>query len=274
MLHRKYHPAPPLGDFVQWLWLYEGFARPAHERERLLPDGSVEVVFNLAEDKIRLYDRENTDKFRTIGGSVICGPHSQFFVIDTAEQDVVAGIHFKPGGAYPFLKMPSSELQNRHAGLEEIWGPLAGLVREQLLAAKTPEERLRVLERALWLAAGGTLGRHPAVAFALNAFGGAPGVRTIAEVTQQIGLSARRFIEVFHKEVGLTPKLFCRVRRFQKVLPHIQRGRAVDWAQIALDCGYYDQAHFIHDFQAFSGINPSAYLAACTPHLNHVPMGS
>jgi AraC-like DNA-binding protein len=272
MLFRTYHPAPPLGDFVEVLWLYEGFARPAHERERLLPDGSVEVVFNLAEDKIRLYDRENTEKFRTFHGSIISGPHTQFFVIDTAEQDVVAGIHFKPGGAYPFLKMPSGELHNQHVGLEEIWGPLAGLVREELLGAKTADERLRILERGLWLAAGGALGRHPAVAFALNEFSRAPGERKIAEVTNQIGLSARRFIEVFHKEVGLTPKLFCRVRRFQKVLPHIQREREIDWAQIALECGYYDQAHFIHDFQAFSGINPRAYLAACTPHLNHVPM--
>jgi AraC-like DNA-binding protein len=175
-------------------------------------------------------------------------------------------------GAYPFLKKPSGELHNQHVGLEEIWGPLAGLVREQLLAARTPEARLKILERGLWLAAGGALGRHPAVAFALNEFRSTPGERTIAEVTNQIGLSARRFIEVFHKEVGLTPKLFCRVRRFQKVLPHIQRGREIDWARIALECGYYDQAHFIHDFQAFSGINPSAYLAACTPHLNHVPM--
>jgi AraC-like DNA-binding protein len=272
MLFRSYHPAPPLGDFIEVLWLYEGFARPVHERERLLPDGSVEVVFNLAEDNIRLYDRENTDKFRTFHGSIISGPHSQFFVIDTAEQDVVAGIHFKPGGAYPFLKMPSGELHNQHVGLEEIWGPLAGLVREQLLGAKSPGERLRILERGLYLAAGGTLGRHPAVAFALNEFRGAPGERKIAEVTNQIGLSARRFIEVFHKEVGLTPKLFCRVRRFQKVLPHIRSGIEIDWVQIALECGYYDQAHFIHDFQAFSGINPSAYLAACTPHLNHVPM--
>jgi hypothetical protein len=76
MLFRTYHPGPPLGDFVEVLWLYEGFARPAHERERLLPDGSVEVVFNLAEDKIRLYDRENTDKFRTFHGSIISGPHT------------------------------------------------------------------------------------------------------------------------------------------------------------------------------------------------------
>jgi AraC-like DNA-binding protein len=72
--------------------------------------------------------------------------------------------------------------------------------------------------------------------------------------------------------VGLTPKLFCRVRRFQRVLRRIGTGRPVEWAAVAVDCGYFDQAHFIRDFHAFSGINPSAYLAGRTEHLNHVPL--
>ena len=71
---------------------------------------------------------------------------------------------------------------------------------------------------------------------------------------------------------SVTPKLFCRVRRFQQVLRLIGSGRPVAWAAVAADCGYFDQAHFIHDFRAFSGINPSTYIAQRTEHLNHVPM--
>ncbi len=70
----------------------------------------------------------------------------------------------------------------------------------------------------------------------------------------------------------MSPKLFCRVRRFQKVLRMISGGRGLDWAEIALTCGYFDQSHFIHDFQAFSGINPSSYLADHIEHMNHVPI--
>jgi len=62
------------------------------------------------------------------------------------------------------------------------------------------------------------------------------------------------------------------VRRFQQALTTVHGTKQVDWTQVALDCGYYDQAHFIHDFQSFSGMTPSAYLAAATPHLNHVPL--
>src|SRR3984893_9100332 len=96
-----------------------------------------------------------------------------------------------------------------------------------------------------------------------------PETQKIAAVADRIGLSARRFIDVFRKEVGLTPKLFCRVRRFQKVLRLVQRGRPVAWADVALDCGYYDQAHFIHDFRAFSGLTPTAYLQVWGEHLHY-----
>ena len=272
MLYHRYTPPPPLRQFVDVIWLYEGSTLPSHEKERLLPDGSTELVFNLAEDKIRLYDRENTNRFQAFCGSVICGPHSQFFVIDTAEQSAVAGVHFKPGGAFPFLGIPTSQLHNLHVGLDTLWGALAAEVRERLLGAKTVEAKLRVIEAALLTVAGGALERHPAVAYALREFAGAPHERRVSDVTDKIGLSARRFIEVFRNEVGLAPKLFCRVRRFQKVLPLIQRGKEIDWAEIALSCGYFDQAHFNHDFRAFSGINPSTYLAVHTPHLNHIPL--
>jgi len=271
MEHYLCKPPPPLDRFVEVIWTSADKGRP-HPRERLLPDGSTELVFNLHEERIPIYDSESFDRCKTFRGSVVCGPHSRFFAIDTAEEFNVAGVHFKPGGAYPFLRLPGEEIHNLHVGLDALWGARAGEVRERLLAAKTPQMKCRVLEEALLAQAAGPPERHPAVAFALNEFHGAPETQKISEVTDRVGLSARRFIDVFRKEVGLTPKLFCRVRRFQKVLRHISGGRAVDWAEIALTCGYFDQAHFIHDFRVFSGINPSSYLADRTSHLNHVPI--
>jgi AraC-like DNA-binding protein len=267
----RYIPAPPLSQFVELLWLYEGYQQP-HKMERLLPDGSMELVINLNEDQTRAYDPHDTGKFQTLSGSVVVGAHSEFFVIDTAEQHTVAGVHFKPGGAFPFLGLPAGELHNAMVSLEDLWGGLAGQLRDRLLEAGTPQAIFRVLEQALLARTAQRLERHPAVAFALHEFRGLPHTRTIADVTGQIGLSAKRFIQVFSGEVGLTPKLFCRVRRFQRVLRLIGAGRSVEWAAVAADCGYFDQAHFIRDFRAFSGINPSTYIGQRTEHLNHVPL--
>jgi len=272
MLYRLYSPPPPLGHFVELLWLYEGF-RPAHPRERLLPTGTVEIVINLCEDRTMTYGRMDIARPLARSGTIVCGAHSEYFVIDTASQDGVMGVHFRPGGAFPFLKLPAGELHNRHVDLSQLWGrQAASELRERLLAAPSPKAKLQVLECALLQAVRAGFDRHPAVAYALNVFYGAPAGRSIREVTERTGLSARRFIDLFEKEVGLTPKLFCRVQRFQRVLKTISLGGPVDWVDLALTCGYYDQAHFIHDFRAFSGINPSTYLAAHTPHLNHVPL--
>ncbi len=270
MISYLHRPGPPLAHFVELFWYYEGLTQP-HSKERLLPQGSVELVINLCENQCRIYDRVRQDEFHSFPGAVVCGPHSNFFIIDTAGQAEVLGIHFRPGGVFPFLKLPADELQNRHAGLDDLWGSRAFELRERVLAAPTPQAKVSVLERFLMTRALKPLSRHPAVSFALQEFQ-RPESPAVAAVTDQIGLSSRRFIQVFSEQVGLSPKLFCRVQRFQQVLRVIHRGADVDWAGIALSCGYFDQAHFIHDFKEFSGINPTAYLAAKTEHLNHVPI--
>ena len=89
-------------------------------------------------------------------------------------------------------------------------------------------------------------------------------------MTDAVGLSAKRFIERFKIEVGLTPKRYCRVRRFQQALMLSNRGRNVDWTRVSMDCGYFDQAHFIHDFRSFAGITPTVYQSARASFQNRV----
>jgi AraC-like DNA-binding protein len=147
-------------------------------------------------------------------------------------------------------------------------------LRDGLVEAKTDAARFAILERSLLARAVRPLARHRAVALALREFEVVPHVRTISEVTRRAGLSARRFIEAFTDEVGLTPKLYCRVRRFQEVVRRVAQGRRrVKWVELALDCGYYDQAHFVADFRAFSGLCPTAYVDVMGEHVNHVPLG-
>lgn len=271
MIYRTYTPRPPLSDFVDLFWLYEGYDLP-HAKERVLPTGTMELILDLREDELRVYDGQNYEQFQSFGMALICGAHSESFVIDTASQASIMGVHFKPGGAFPFLKLPAEELRNAHVSLETLWGAKAVELRDRLLEAETPEARFCILEGILVTQAARPLARHPAVAVALKEFQDALHTRTISDVSDRTGLSQRRFIRVFSEEVGLTPKRFCRVRRFQEVLRLIKREQRVDWGETALEAGYFDQAHFIHDFQAFSGLTPTAYLARCTEHLNHVPL--
>ena len=249
-------PRPPLCDHVDFFWAFDAYGG-SHARERVLPTATGELVVALGAQR---------------SGPVMCGAHSEAFVIDTASRPALIGVHFKPGGAVPFLKAPADELSNARVSLDTLWGEAALELSEQLQEAGTWAARFRVLERALIAQIPRAPVRHPAVAFALKVIQATPHVRIIGDVTRRIGLSPRRFIQVFAAEVGLTPKLFCRVRRFQQVLALIERDEAIDWTDVALACGYYDQAHFIHDFRAFSGINPTTYVRVRGPQRNHIPL--
>jgi len=271
MLHCKYIPQPPLSAFVTCLWYSEG-APNTHVKERLLPNGEPAIIFNLRDDRIRIYEAQDVSRFSTYGHSVLSGARVNCFVIDTCQQERVAGIQFRPGGAFPFFRMPASETEGASFDLNDLWQMLAGQIREQLLAAHGIEEMFAVLERCLLDQLVRPLELHPAVSYAIKRFRSSSHAGRVAEVADCVGLSARRFIQLFHQQVGLTPKAFCRVRRFQRALHSVHRKRGIDWAQLAVDCGYYDEAHFIHDFQAFSGFTPGTYLALATEHLNHVPL--
>jgi AraC-like DNA-binding protein len=266
---RRKVPEWPLAEFVACLWYSKG-EPPAHDFERILPDGSVEIVLNLREDRMRVYNRHSNSLAATTRGAIVSGPRSDYFVIDTAQQLCTIGIHFRAGGAFPFLGVPATEVQNQQIALHDLWGRAAIDMREDVLEAASVDQKFAVLEGWL-LRQAAHLHRHPAVAYALREFCPGRG-RSVTEVIGQIGVSPKRFIQLFQKEVGLTPKLFCRVRRFQKVLHAIGMGQPIEWAGVAIDCGYFDQAHFNHDFRSFAGLNPSSYVAQRTEHLNHVPL--
>jgi transcriptional regulator GlxA family with amidase domain len=111
---------------------------------------------------------------------------------------------------------------------------------------------------------------HPAVSYAVKAFHDPQASVSVADVVEHTGLSARRFIAVFRDQVGLAPKQFDRMCRFRRAIRSIDSRTEVDWADTAVACGYFDQAHFIHDFRAFAGMTPSFYIRHRTASLNHI----
>ena len=202
-------PRPPLDSFVESIWVYQNDPRP-HALERILPTGAAQLIVNLKEDQTRLYDPEFPHRWVATSGSVLSGVQSRFQVIDTSEQEYVAGVAFKPGGTVPFMRVPAHEASDADIPLEALWGAVVRpTLRERLLDGSSVDAKLDALEAALhemWT----PLGLHPAVTFALAAFDRVPTTTSIAAVTDAIGLSAKRFIERFKIEVGMTPKRYCR----------------------------------------------------------------
>jgi AraC-like DNA-binding protein len=191
---------------------------------------------------------------------VVAGPYGGYFVTDRAENASVMGVHLKPGGAFPFLGLAAGELLDTHVGLQDIWGRAALEIRDRLSAERTPERRFQVLESELLSRLVRRRECHPAVLSALDHFRRNTSRVVVRKLAREVGLSQRRFIDVFNFEVGVKPKLFVRIHRFQRVLQQVYHLPSVDWAQLALEQGYFDQSHLIRDFVAFSGISPADYL--------------
>lgn len=271
MIFRFHKPAAPLGEFVEHFWYCSDI--PSHRRERILPTGTIELVINLREDEVRIFDSAESDCCVRYSGAVVSGAYRGCLTVDPMQHASMIGVHFSPGGAFPFLGAPADRLTDLHLDLERLWGPIAGELRERLCAAATVEQRFALLEAMLVSRLRQRPERHSAVPVALDLFEQTGGAASVHEVARRVGLSQRRFIQVFSAEVGLTPKLYGRVRRFRKASDLARTADAPDWAQIAVDCGYFDQSHLIRDFQAFAGLTPGNYFRSAVARVmpNHVP---
>lgn len=247
------YPDFPLSSVVECIWHHEGIS-VIHGRENVLPDGRFQIVLNL-----------------DAGNGAVCGLRSQHVVIDPARIPWMMGVAFRPGGALGFLRPSALEFWNRSVALDLVWGSQATSMIDQLRDAGSAHKRLRILEAALTdRMRRSERAIHPAVDYALQVFNNAPSVSTVAGVSLDIGWSRRWFSQAFGEQVGMTPKRYCRLMRFRKVVRQIASDQPVDWVDVALSGGFCDQAHLVHEFRAFCGLSPERYLKAEHPFPNHV----
>jgi AraC-like DNA-binding protein len=260
-------PCPALAPFVDSFWHAAG--ELPHRHERILPSATLQLLINLDEDELRSWHGEGYGTLQRTRGAVLCGVPAGHFAIDTAEQRAIMGIAFKPGGAAPFLAMPVAETFGLDVELDALWGRDGGVLRERLLAQPTPEARLQTLQAALLALFTRPPALDPAIAFALRALDRGLPVHAIA---RRLELSPTRLGRRFAAKVGVTPKRYGRLQRFQRLLRAIEPDRPVDWADLAAGLRYADQAHLIHEFRAFAGISPTAYRPRAVGDRNHMPL--
>jgi AraC-like DNA-binding protein len=240
--------------------------------ERLLPDGAIELIFDLTDTPKTWYDSETPQRIRTVRESWLSGQHRRSIVIESAKNSRMIGARFRPGGLHPFLGMPVAELNDSVEETALLWGSGAGELRERLLAATSVDERFAVLDRALAERGRGKLEPDAPLAYVLERLMTIPGETSIRSLAEDVGLTQKRLVRTFEEKVGLKPKTLSRVLRFQTVVRKLEREARVSWSFVAHEAGYYDQAHFIRDFESLSGLSPSRYLVERGEFLNFVPL--
>jgi AraC-like DNA-binding protein len=246
-------PSSVLAQHVDLLW-HDGHYAASSHRERIIPPASFTLTIELE-----------------TGAASFNGVRSTYIELDTARIHCVVGVLFRPGGWRPFVDTPGEELYNTSISLSVAWGSsAASRLCDRLREPCLPEARLELLENELLRVMRPHVVLHPAVEQALREFQRAPHVGRVAPVVEATGLSRGWFSKLFREQVGVTPKVYCRLRRFHRVVHEITRGIRVDWAEVAAAGGYSDQAHLAHEFQAFCGLSPRAFLKAERPSGAHV----
>jgi AraC-like DNA-binding protein len=262
----EYVPRAPLAFFVAKFWHYEQYV-VEHAWERIMPSCGTGLLINLDEDELRWRELGDTAVNR-IRGFGICGPQPQPIEIDTFQQRFIMGVEFQQAGAAALFGFPAYELTAAHVGLADLCGREATQLHEQLVAAPSANVRFRLLEAWLMPRAAARMRRCLPIVQALSLLEHLP----VSAVASQLAMSPKRLIHSFRAEVGLTPKLYCRVQRFERMLRAIAQSAEVNWAVVGNQYGYYDQAHLAHEFRHFSGYTPGEYLSLRGPHARHVPI--
>ena len=260
MQYTEFRPAERLARFVKCYWVLESTAAPSSDPERVLPDGCTEMVFHLA-DPFDQHNSDGTTERQPL--ALLVGQMRQHLLIKPTGRVRVLGVRFWPGGAFPFLALPQHEIAGQVIALDALLGATARELHSRIADAASPADSVLQVESLLLARlknfSNPVDGAMHAIGLILQSGGKMP-VETLAE---NLGIGLRRLDRSFNARVGLTPKTLSRIVRFQRVFKILEQNEnSADWARIAVDCGYYDQSHFIKEFNAIAGIGPTSYFAA------------
>lgn len=225
MPYREIAPSPRLAPWVECFWT-RGDEPPAG-RVRVLPDGCADLVFELRN-----------------GAALAVGTMTRPLVFESHEPAEYLGVRFRPGRAAAFLRIPLAEITDARVSLRELWREVPERVtipalEEALLQRLAPE-------------------RDPRVDAAVDRI--VRGAARVDEVAREIGISRQHLARQFRHHVGMSPKTFARVMRFRRLLSSLRPNP--DWADVAAQHGYCDQAHLIDDFRELAGETPGAFQKA------------
>jgi len=249
------HPVhPELSPFVKCVWSLESDGPIRNSpRERILPDGCVELVFHF-HDPFRSHFANGETAVQP--HSFVVGQMKRFLEIEPAGRIGFVAVRFHARGAYLFFHRPLSEVAAGVVSLENLWQQRARELTERIALARGMAARLELIEGSL-LALLRANGR-PAAAVdrALQLITADCGQTPVAQLAAEVGVSCRHLTRQFQRSVGLSPKEFGRISRFLHALRLVSGGNNRSLTEAALECGYFDQAHFNHEFHEFAGMSP------------------
>lgn len=258
MIYQEYPISEILKPYVKVIWSMENNSSTFNDLPiHILPDTCVELVVHFG-DPFKTTFSDNSTSIQT--RSFVVAQMKSFMKIQANGTTGIIAVRFSALGAYHFFGMPMKEIASREVGLKNLWNDFAMEIEEKINLANTTQQRSEIIQRYLQIQLSRNGYIDKGIEFCVNEIRKSKGMVSVEMLANKVGISNRQLVRRFDKCIGLAPKEFARITKFIASLDTIRNSNYENLTEVALETGYYDQAHFIHDFKEFSGLTPTEYL--------------
>lgn len=271
MLFEQIHPEQPLGDYINSIVYYKDYTAD-HLMDKFLPDGTTNLVIELADQPQYIFDNHSLEKVQKCTDAWFSGMHTEYLTISAGKQSEMMVISFKALGAHLFIAKNMDDYINKVVPALDVFGNGIIEIRKKIQKAESPKEKFDLIQTYLLSVFQPADFSTEVIHQTLNKLNEEKQALNLKDLAEKSGYSQKQFIHLFKKYVGITPKNYHKISRFNEILAQIHQKEKVSWAEVAVLCGYFDQAHFIKDFQKFSGLNPKKYISDQGEYPHYVPV--
>lgn len=258
MMYREVAPHPELRKHIKCFWMLDhDYGNSIHDHEHLWADAHTELVFTSGQR----YSRKVRGRAVALPASFVVGPFQNELQLFCKGRVTLVAARFWPWGFHLWSKVPMRNVKNAVRSTRSVLGEAADALERAMAAEQEPDAKLAQLEQAfLHLLASVPKPKLLSRPIAIEAIK-AHGITRISDLQQNHRIQARRLERIFLEEIGVTPKIFCRIVRFNHAKSMIERNADVDLRQLAYECGYADQSHFTRNFRELFGRTPAGFKA-------------
>ena len=255
-------PSPQLIEYIQYYWLLECTPSPEESIHRVMPTGLPELMINYGDRLICSGDEPDTVQPRMH----FCGQRNTFYQVKQTGHTRILSALFTPLGALHFFHSSFSGLLNRSVSLNDMFPADSERLYDMLCSAPCSSGKIGILESFILEKMNKRYRKdYFLVNEIISGIKDAKGVITIDQICHRFGVNSRSLERRFDEYIGMPPKSFLRIVRFQNVLDSYP-DYSGSLTELSLDCGYYDQSHFIREVREFSGFSPQELFSTCNVH--------
>jgi AraC-like DNA-binding protein len=258
MEYQTFQPCTELSDFIKCFWTLEAPANNDSEKQRIVPDGCMEMIFHYGDlFKQYLPDGSNIIQPRCF----VFGQVTSVLEIAPTGPTGILAVRFHPDGFIPFSCIPIHEMENRAISLPELFGAAGSELEAKVLKSLSTAERIAIIERFLLGKLSTSEAADRIAKASVEVLLQLKGEVSVNELAEQLKINRRQLERKFSSTIGLSPKQFSKIIRLQATLKMMGKGEYANLTAVAYENGYFDQAHFIKDFKEFTGISPKQFYA-------------